>query len=324
MMQFFSSFSASFLIALLLWPFVAALLTIPVLVRQYRKFNRIHWSRIIAVYLFMLYGLGLLSFTLYPMPDNPVEFCRDYQLSPQMIPFTFITDIASDGLRAILQVVMNIAFFIPLGIFARLLFRWKFVPVLIVGLLASLTIETAQLTGAFGFYPCSYRLFDVDDLILNTSGAILGYAAAMLVPRRELIYAQADDVVTEAGALRRLVAFIIDNITFYAVAALAVIPLYLVDKQLALNLQPLIIVVSLMIFHFAVPFLGKGQTIGGRFTRMSLDDQPRTTFHRLAYYLLRLIWIGAFLLTTEMIPVIIGIITAIIWFIKKRLPYNIL
>ena len=40
-----------------------------------------------------------------------------------------------------------------------------------------------QLTGVMGVFPCSYRLFDVDDLIWNTSGAVIGYGCAMLFDR---------------------------------------------------------------------------------------------------------------------------------------------
>ena len=44
--------------------------------------------------------------------------------------------------------------------------------------LLSLTIELAQLTGLFFTYPGSYRLFDVDDLIMNTIGGFLGTVLA--------------------------------------------------------------------------------------------------------------------------------------------------
>ena len=40
----------------------------------------------------------------------------------------------------------------------------------------SLTVELTQLTGLWGLYPCPYRQFDVDDLILNTTGVALGFA----------------------------------------------------------------------------------------------------------------------------------------------------
>ena len=36
--------------------------------------------------------------------------------------------------------------------------------------------ELAQLTGLFGLYPCAYRHFEVDDLILNIGGLMAGFA----------------------------------------------------------------------------------------------------------------------------------------------------
>lgn len=45
-------------------------------------------------------------------------------------------------------------------------------------------IETTQLTGVWGIYPCAYRVFDVDDLLMNTLGAVLRSALALVVPRR--------------------------------------------------------------------------------------------------------------------------------------------
>lgn len=111
MLSFLSSFTEPFLIALLFWPVLALFLTIPILVIQYRRYGKINIGRGLVAYIVILYGLALISFTLYPMPSNPVEFCRDYALSPQLIPFSFIHEIQADGLRAVLQVGMNLLFF---------------------------------------------------------------------------------------------------------------------------------------------------------------------------------------------------------------------
>jgi glycopeptide antibiotics resistance protein len=48
----------------------------------------------------------------------------------------------------------------------------------------SLAAELSQLTGLWGLYPCSYRKFDVDDLLLNTSGGALGAGLAGALRRR--------------------------------------------------------------------------------------------------------------------------------------------
>jgi glycopeptide antibiotics resistance protein len=68
------------------------------------------------------------------------------------------------------QVVGNLVMLLPLGIYIPLLFP-KFsgyLKVFIVCLLVSISIELMQLI-------TSVRSTDIDDVILNTSGAIIGY-----------------------------------------------------------------------------------------------------------------------------------------------------
>ncbi len=84
-----------------------------------------------------------------------------------------------------LQVLLNVLLFMPLGFFLRVLGGRGIVTAVVAGLGISLFVETTQLTGVWGVYPCAYRLFDVDDLVTNTLGAVLGSAiAAVIVPRR--------------------------------------------------------------------------------------------------------------------------------------------
>lgn len=59
----------------------------------------------------------------------------------------------------------------------------------VAGFAVSLLIEFTQLTGNWFLYPCPYRLFDVDDLLANTAGALLGALAApvlRLLPRQDV------------------------------------------------------------------------------------------------------------------------------------------
>ncbi len=43
------------------------------------------------------------------------------------------------------------------------------------GLGLSLGIEMTQLTGIWGLYPCAYRQFNVDDLLMNGLGVSFGF-----------------------------------------------------------------------------------------------------------------------------------------------------
>lgn len=77
-----------------------------------------------------------------------------------------------------LNVLLNVALFIPLGILLPLLHRAfrRWYAALAAGFALSLGIELAQLLTMRG-------MFDVDDLLNNTLGALLGWCAAELVLR---------------------------------------------------------------------------------------------------------------------------------------------
>ncbi|WP_017812537.1 MULTISPECIES: VanZ family protein [Paenibacillus] len=70
-----------------------------------------------------------------------------------------------------IQLIGNVLAFVPLGMFIPLLMRhpvWSGILVLPISLLLSLIYEGTQLLTGMG-------IFDVDDLMLNTAGGIIGY-----------------------------------------------------------------------------------------------------------------------------------------------------
>ena len=73
------------------------------------------------------------------------------------------------------QVFYNILLTIPFGIYLRYYFNCSFKKTFILTFLLTLFFEGTQLSGLYGIYPRPYRLFDVDDLFLNTLGGIIGY-----------------------------------------------------------------------------------------------------------------------------------------------------
>ncbi|KOR89028.1 VanZ family protein [Paenibacillus solani] len=71
----------------------------------------------------------------------------------------------------------NIAIFMPTGIFVGLLFRSKllgFIGTCVISFALSLGLECSQLVFTMG-------TFDVDDLILNTMGGVLGYLVFLIL-----------------------------------------------------------------------------------------------------------------------------------------------
>ncbi|MFI7049658.1 VanZ family protein [Streptosporangium sandarakinum] len=185
-------------IALLLAPLAIALLSLPFVSRQYGRFGHIgRWSGFVTAML-VLYACGVVAFTLFPLPEVTPDFCviRQSLATPRWQPLSSIQDVirenAGRGLpaalysRSVLQIVFNVALFVPLGFFLRYRQGLGVARTLAISLAGSLTIELTQLTGLWGLYPCAYRLFDLDDLIINTVGAGLGWTlagpAARLLP----------------------------------------------------------------------------------------------------------------------------------------------
>ncbi len=92
----------------------------------------------------------------------------------------------------------------------------------------TLGFELLQFTGLLGLYPVPYRLFDVDDLMLNTAGGLLGYAAtpllAHIIPSPKPSYTTRPAFVALG---RRALAFGADLLFVFAtvVAAMLIPPL---------------------------------------------------------------------------------------------------
>jgi len=82
------------------------------------------------------------------------------------------------------QVLGNFVMLLPLGIYLPLLYKSLrgFLPVLLVSMLSSIVIELFQLITRF-------RSCDIDDVLLNTAGACVGY----------LIYRLVKAIVTSSG-----------------------------------------------------------------------------------------------------------------------------
>ena len=167
MTGFLSTFSKPFQLAVLLWPFVSVLLTVPAAVYLYHRDNRLRPVSVLGAYAFMLYVLGLGCFTLYPWPQDPAAYCATHHLGAQLNPLQFIGDIRTDGVTAILQLGMNIVLFVPMGFFLARFFRLPSWVAVAVCCATSVCIEVAQLTGLFHLYPCAYRICDVDDVITH-------------------------------------------------------------------------------------------------------------------------------------------------------------
>ena len=292
-MSYVLYFSKPFALAIAIWPFLSLLLTLPVLALLYHRDNRLRFTSALTAYLVVLYLIALACFTMYPMPENPATYCAVHHLRPQLDPFEFIHDIRTDGITGVMQLAMNVVFFLPLGYFMKRVFRWKFATALSAMFLTSLLIETTQLTGIWGIYPCAYRLFDVDDLITNTLGGILGYAMGSIVahflPQQRI---DEDAITTEPGFVRRCVALAIDlflvETASLSVTALIYLVGVLFDVNRANNVNAAVsavaTIVMFVLFEGIIPWRRAGRTLGGGFTRMTVETRERSGMRRIVFY----------------------------------------
>ncbi|RIX28410.1 VanZ family protein [Amnibacterium setariae] len=176
-------------IALILGVPLSVLLLVPVAAVLYRREGRLAPLAVTQLLAGAVYFCALWAYTLLPTPPaRELTRCA----APQLHPFAFVGDVLHFGVGspsallhnpALLQVVLNIALFVPLGLGVRLLLHRGVLVALVLGFLGSLLIEVTQLTGIYGIYSCAYRLFDVDDLIANTTGAVVGCLAVARLAR---------------------------------------------------------------------------------------------------------------------------------------------
>lgn len=178
MLFFLRAYTTSFSSVAAAWPLVAMLLAMPLLAWEFARRGGLSWSRAVLIYLFVLYVVGLFSFTLLPLPDDFAAYCAQRSRAVQIVPFGTVLDALGLDAGDIAQVALNVAVFIPLGLFARVLLGLSGRQTLLLGLALSLLIEATQGTALWGAAPCRHRVADIDDVILNGLGTWLGVLMA--------------------------------------------------------------------------------------------------------------------------------------------------
>ena len=164
------------------------------LVRGYLCYkNRcIFWKREAQLMLVYICIVVVVRFTFCPFSKvngqiQPLVFDPNnaFPFRINLLPFVYLFDYPVFR-EALLNLIGNTAMFIPLGIvwpsvFKELNTHWK---VITAGVACSLCIEILQLP----FYD---RVSDIDDLLLNSAGFLMGYGIYLLVKllKRKLTHA---------------------------------------------------------------------------------------------------------------------------------------
>ncbi|MEY8562727.1 VanZ family protein [Eggerthellaceae bacterium 3-80] len=293
--------------AILLWPLLSLLLCAPILVLLYRRDRWLKLTTVFAIYASILYAAGLVCFTLYPLPTGDSGPGITYGMTPILDPFNFLYDLQRDSIDTVMQLSLNVALFVPLGFIAKTLLKKGALATLGISFAATLLIEIAQLTGLFGAYPYSFRTFEVDDLICNTLGGMLGWALAHILLRFTAQEGQQLPPITHnPGFLRRCITLLTDALI---IDTCAIIPRLVIVAGLRVAFgidayDPLLdqanVVLSILCYGSAfvvvevvIPWIQNGATPAGMFYRMSCETQKRTGMTRVLFYGLRAIMLLA-------------------------------
>ena len=279
-------------VAFIMFGVLGFLLVILWLVYSYRKYGFFSlWASIVA-YSFIFYMLSALFLVLLPLPStrNTCAFQSPNTVYYSLKPFTFIRDIFKEtpiiwsqprsyiqifNQSAFWQAAFNFLLLLPFGVYLRYFFKekryWK--RAFALGFVLSLFYEVTQVTGIYGIYKCPYRLFDVDDLMLNSTGALFGFLMAPVIlalfPSREKLLVKAEKMQKShlVSPLSQLLAVLLDYIfiklTFSFTFGL------LTSSGFA---EMMYITAGFMVVYFVIPLLWGGKTIGTSIMRFKLSN----------------------------------------------------
>lgn len=284
------SYVTSIKTAIFIFPIVAFLFTIPFILHQYHKYGSIHKLRVFIIYSFILYMMCIYFLVILPLPKMS-EVTASYKDMMQLTPFAFIRDFFHETSLVITNpktyltalkepcvyvVVFNIVMTIPFGMYLRYYFKYDLKKVLIASFLLSLFFELTQLSGLYFIYKGPYRLFDVDDIILNTSGGVLGFLLfgllKNLLPTREKIDEDSYTNGRVVSGLRRMTIFGLD--TFLYILIYILIFIFIRIKHLG--------VILFFIYFGLIPLILCGKTLGSKFLNVVVEV-PNQLFLRMIF-----------------------------------------
>jgi glycopeptide antibiotics resistance protein len=214
-----------------LFPIIAILFTLPFLIHQYRKYGALSVWKLFVNYSFIFYLICAYALTMLPLPD--LEWLKNFHGPKQNLhPFLFIEEffrqnpgfsiehprswIHAMKSSAFIQPLFNLFLTLPFGCYLRYKYRMGFFKTLVYSFLLTLSFECIQRSALFGIYPRPYRLFDVDDLMINTLGSLIGYFSTIifepLLPNLDEIAQQSRLKSDKVSVARRGIAVFIDCI----------------------------------------------------------------------------------------------------------------
>lgn len=274
--------------AIIIFPIIAFLFTIPFILHQYHKYGSINKFRVLIIYSFILYLITMFFLVILPLPSIE-EVSSMTSKTIQLKPFSFINDIIKETNFNLFQpdtylstlshpsfytMLFNILMTIPFGMYLRYYYKCSLKKTLLLTFLLSLFFELTQLSGLYGIYPRPYRLCDVDDLITNTFGGLIGYFIMGIVddflPTRDEIDEETIEEGKKVSGFKRITLFLLDIFT-YAIISI-VICLFFNNSK--------IMIAMFIIYYVVIPYFWDGKTIASNFLNVKVEF-PNLTMIRL-------------------------------------------
>jgi glycopeptide antibiotics resistance protein len=283
-----SSYITIILYTIILFPFIALIITLPFMIINYHKYGSVSFFRTLIVYTFILYLLCALFLVIFPLPS------KEYVLSlniprTQLIPFHFIVDffqksgfvyndfntyLSSLKTSLFYQPLFNILLTIPFGVYLRYYYKFSKTKTIIYTFLLSLFFEITQLTGLYWIYPRNYRIFDVDDIMFNTLGGYLGFLIGGTItkplPSREEIDVNSYIKGMKVSYIRRFISYMLD---------IFILLILLIILYLIFNSFIKAYIISTLLLFIGIPFIFKGQTIGKMITSIKVDADNKINIY---------------------------------------------
>ena len=285
--------------ACVFFPIIAFLITLPYIIYNYNKFGSILLIRTILIYLFVLYLLSAYFLIIMPLPS--IKSVLHMTTKVQLVPFHLVERIINTvhfnykdmstyinilKNAYVYQSIYNLFLMMPFGLFLRYYFKCNFKKTVLFTFLLSLFFELTQLTGLYFIYPNAYRLFDVDDLIVNTLGGIIGYLITplftKLLPSRNELDLKSYKKGSKVSSTKRIITFMIDMVLVIILFTI----LLAIDHIFSLTYDYYIYgIISILIIFNIIPFITRGKTIGYSITNIVVvsDNGEKVKLYKLLF-----------------------------------------
>ena len=284
--------------ATLAFPVVAFLFLLPFILIEYHKYGSISFFKSVIIYVFIYYLICAYFLVILPLPKirDVAKMTGPYM---QLQPFKFVSDFINKSSFVLTDIhtyklalsenyfyvpIFNIFLTIPFGMFLRYFFKLDFKKTILGTFLLSLFFELTQLSGLYFIYPRPYRLFDIDDLILNTFGGIVGFLLCSplkcFLPSIDLVREDARNKGKMVSGFRRTVAFFLD---------LSIVLLIIICGKFIFSNNKIWIYEVILLYYLVIPFILHSSTLGEKFLNLQVvDNNDKENFKRLLFR--RLLW----------------------------------